>query len=78
MRTFWMTVLFLASSSIALAGGGDYRDMPQQQMSPPVVVIPQPIAKEDSNPLVPVAVAVVGAAGLVGAAYVSGRRKKEN
>lgn len=76
MKTFWISVVLTMMCSISLAGGGDYRDMPQQQMAPPVVIVPQPAAKDDSSPLVPIAVAALSAVGLVGAAYVAGGGKK--
>lgn len=63
--------LFLAPAAFAGQAGGD---MPQQQMAPPVVVVPTNTGNGNSNWVVPVTVAALGALGVVGAAYVSRRK----
>jgi hypothetical protein len=71
-----LLTVILATAAPAGQPSGNYRDMPQQQMAPPVVVVPQPVPAKEDSPLVPIVVAALGAAGLVGAAYASRGRKK--
>jgi hypothetical protein len=76
MRTFLaaaVLALFLAPAAFA---GGPAEDMPQQQMAPQtkVVVVPVDKGNGDSNVVGLAIVAAIGAAGVVGAAYVSKRK----
>lgn len=77
MRTFLAaSILSVMLASAAFAGQPSREDMPQQQMAPPVVIIPQPAPKDDNSPMVPIVVAALGVVGVIGAAYVSRSRKK--
>ena len=62
--------LFLGTGA-ALAGGGDF-DQPQQQMAPSKIVVNVPDNGNDWT--VPIAVAIITAAGGIGAAYWSRRK----
>jgi hypothetical protein len=75
MRTFLaaaVLALFLAPAAFA----GNAGDSPQQQMAPQtkVVVVQPDNGGDDNNWAVPAIVAAIGAAGVVGAAYVSKRK----
>jgi len=75
MRVLVLAAILTLFVAPAVLAGGPSMDMPQQQMAPePKIIVVPPSKDEDSGWAVPVAVAAVGALGLVGAAYVS--RKK--
>lgn len=74
MKAFVIGILlaFFFSGAPVFAGGY----LPQQQVAPEpkILVIPPSEKEKRENILVPIAVAIVGAAGLIGAAYVSRRK----
>jgi hypothetical protein len=75
MKILAAAILTLFLAPAAFAGGG-LDDIPQQQMAPQTkVVVVQPDTGSDNGWVVPVAVAALGVVGVVGAAYVTNRRK---
>jgi hypothetical protein len=74
MRKFLLTLGFgLLVAGTAFAGGGVVDDMPQQQMAPQgKVIVVQPAG---GGWVIPVAVAAVGALGVVAAAIVTNRQR---
>jgi hypothetical protein len=80
MRAFFAVVIlaaFIAPAASLAGSAGDF-DQPQQQTMPQtkVILVPPTPSDGDTNEswLVPVAVAAVGAVGIIGAAYVSRRK----
>ncbi len=66
---------FFLSSGMALAGGGDFEDTPQQAVPQSKIIVNVP---DDGNAwVIPVTVAVVGGIATIGAAYVARSRRKD-
>lgn len=70
MRTFLAAILLSLLLCLAASAGQPPGDMPQQQMAPPVVIIPQS-APDHGNSNTLIAVATITAVGAIIAAYTS-------
>lgn len=75
MKTLIITFLvsLFLGTGIALAGGGNFDEPPQQSVPKVIVNVPEP----QTNWAVPITIALVGGLATLGAAYIARSKRKE-
>jgi len=75
MKTAVITILvsLFIGAGVALAGGGDFNEPPQQTSPKVIVNVPEP----QTNWAIPITIALVGGIATLGAAYIARSKRKE-
>jgi len=78
MKRFLPLIIF---SFLAIGGGGDYQDQPQQQMLPQgkiTIQLPPTLPSDKGLDWTQIIVAAVGSTAVVGAAWLGVRQNRKN